>query len=183
MKKIVAMLLCVALVAALGMSALAETITTGAIAVGTDGASALVVESSKTLTTAKTVDEFVAEKTKEIEKSEARKAAEIAKNAYSAQMAAAAAALKSANEALAWAKADYSATAAAMTSAAKSAIAAYQNIYKAAVSQQIALEYLDFGVQYSNAINEAIAEIKIAVDDALPSGSSYEWVAVGTTDK
>ena len=153
------------------------------IAVGKDGASALVVESSKTLTTAKSVEEFIAEKTKEIVKSDARIAAETAKNAYAAQMAAAAAALKSANEALDWAKADYNATAKAMTAAAKSAIAAYQDIYKAAVAQQVALQYLDFGVQYSNAINEAIAEITIAVNDALPDGSSYAWVAVGGEDE
>jgi hypothetical protein len=185
MKKFLAMVLCLALVAALGVSAFADTITTGPIFVYEEtgkGASYLDVTSSKTLTTAKTVEEYITEKTKEVAKSDARKAAEAAKNLYEAEMVAAAEALKSANAALDWAKADYNATAKAMTAAAKNAIAAYQNIYKAAVSQQIALEYLDFGVQYSNAMNEAIAEMQIALNEALPTGSSYHIVAAGTED-
>ena len=181
MKKIIAMLLCVAMVAALGINAFAFTLEAEGIAVGTKGAGDVIVTSEKTLTTAKTVEDYLAEKTKEVIKSEARAAAEAAKNLYAAEMGAAALALKAANENLKWAKADYNATASAMLSAEKSALTAYQNIYKAAVAQQIALEYLDFGVKYSNAMNEAIAEMQLALVDALPAGTTVTigGIAVG----
>ena len=170
MKKIIAMLLCVALVAALGISAIADTLIANGIAIGTKGVGDVTVTSSKTLTTAKSVEDYLAEKIAKINaenaKSAAREAAEAAKNLYAAEMVAAAEALKAANEQLAWAKADYNATASAMLSAAKSALGAYQNIYKAAVAQHIALEYLDFGVQYSNAVNAAIADKQIEIGRA-----------------
>ena len=187
MKKIIAMLLCVALIAAFGVSAVAQTLWAEGIAVGTKGAGDVYVESSKTLTTAKSVEDYLKEKIDaknalDFGKSDARKAAEAAKNLYAAEMAAAAEALKVANAQLAWAKADYNATATAMLSAAKSALTAYQNIYKAAVAQHVALEYLDFGVQYSNAMNSAIADMQLALVDALPAGTIVDIGGIAIND-
>ena len=172
MKKIIAMLLCVALIASFGVMAFAAE----------EGAALVTVKvtpDSGSMPEIKSVEDHKAEieAGKFTWKSPVVDYAKGAKAAYEAGLDAAKGVLAISNAYKAFGASVLKDTQSAVKAALVAAIKTYQTIYQTAINEAISIEYQKAAVQFADDMNKAIAQAEIDLDNALDdiSGYTVEW--------